>query len=293
MRPSLDALACFITAARTLNFRAASKAQGLTPAALGKRIAQLEADLGVKLFHRTTRRVELTDSGRSLLPHAQRLLERAEQCVHIARGSRGHAPLELTLGTRHELGMSWILPVREGLSTIIPHLTIHLYFGSAPDLERRLHSLELDLAVTSHRSATHRIEALALHREDYVLVGAPERIAEQPLNHPDDARHHTLLDAHDGLPLFGYLRPEQDLRFDRVVTVGTIEAIRALVRAGEGVAVLPLYFVRGDLEAGTLVKLLPDVAVEHDFFRLLFRSDDARRELFEQIAEHMRAEPLR
>jgi hypothetical protein len=61
--PSFESLRCFVEAARLLNFRAAARAVALTPAALGQRIAQLEAQIGQTLFHRTTRRVTLSEAG--------------------------------------------------------------------------------------------------------------------------------------------------------------------------------------------------------------------------------------
>src|SRR6185503_17822397 len=109
--PALDSLRCFAEAARLLNFRAAARAVALTPAALGQRIQQLEAQLGRPLFHRTTRRVTLTEAGLALLPHAQTALAAADACLRAGRGETGPPPQELVLGTRHELGMSWIVPM--------------------------------------------------------------------------------------------------------------------------------------------------------------------------------------
>ena len=83
--PSLESLRCFVEAARLLNFRAASRAVALTPAALGQRIAQLEAQIGRPLFHRTTRRVTLSEAGLALLGHAQQTLEAANAAC--ARGA--------------------------------------------------------------------------------------------------------------------------------------------------------------------------------------------------------------
>src|SRR5688500_3165651 len=108
--PSLDSLACFEAAARLLHFRGAARAVALTPAALGQRIRQLEEQLGVRLFHRTTRTVQLTEAGLALLPAARKALEAASECARAARGEVGPPPLELVLGTRLELGVSWISP---------------------------------------------------------------------------------------------------------------------------------------------------------------------------------------
>lgn len=293
----LESVACFVAAAHTLNFRAAARTRNLTAAALGKRIAALEEQLGVELFQRTTRSVALTEAGRAMLPEAQRLLAQAEAVALSVRGESERPVLDLVLGTRYELGMSWILPVRALLAERLPQVTLHLHFGSAPELEARMLSMEIDCTVSSHAPRTNRIKALTLHREDYVLVGAPSLLAERPFAVAADATAHTLIDVHADLPLFAYWRPGGDprtlLRFARILRAGTIAAIRALVMAGEGVAVLPEYFVREDLAAGTLTRLMPEVALGCDYFRLLYRASDPHESIFVQMAEVMRRVALR
>lgn len=296
-RPDLDSLACFVAAAKTLNFRAAARTQALTAAAFGKRIQRLEEDLGVVLFHRSTRLVELSEAGHALLAHAQRVLELAEACAHVAQQTEGPPPLELTLGTRHELGMSWVLPARRALLDALPHLTIHIAFGSAEDMERRLIGLTLDAAISSKAPSTASIDGLPIHREGYVFIASPTLLAARPLTCPADARAHTLIDIDDSLPLASYceegLRGRGRLRFERFLYMGTIAAIRALVLAGEGVAVIPEYFVREELARGELVAVLPEVRMQHDMFRLLFRADTAHRALMEDLAARLAELPLR
>ena len=75
--------------------------------------------------------------------------------------------------------------------------------------------------------------------------------------------------------------------------MGTIAAIRHLVLRGEGVAVLPEYFVRADLETGRLERLLPHIELLADYFRLVFRGDDPRRTVYERIGQAMLLEPLK
>src|SRR6185436_18944557 len=111
--PSIESLRCFEAAARLLNFRAAARSVALTPAALGQRIRQLEDQLGVPLFRRTTRSVSLTEAGLSLLPFADKCLAAALECVRAARGETGPPPMDITIGTRQELGMSWVVPQLE------------------------------------------------------------------------------------------------------------------------------------------------------------------------------------
>ena len=75
----LDSLRCFEAAATTLNFRAAAIRVHLSPAAFSERLRRLEGDLGAKLFTRTTRKVELSTSGRRLLPLARDVLMSEER----------------------------------------------------------------------------------------------------------------------------------------------------------------------------------------------------------------------
>jgi len=203
----------------------------------------------------------------------------------------------VVLGTRHELGMSWILPMLRPLRRRHPHLTFHLYFGSGSDILLRVRGGEIDCAVGSMRVDDPRLDSVALHREDYMLVGAPHLLRVLPLRRPAEARGHTLLDERPALPLYAYWRDaaavKDRLAFQRVVCLGTIAAIRAGVLAGEGVAVLPLYLVDRDLQAGRLAPLLRRVTPLHDYFRLIFRSDDPRRSLYQALGESMRAVPLR
>ncbi len=295
--PSVESIQCFVAAARCLNFRAAARVVGLTPAALGKRIAQLEDQMGTRLFHRTTRKVELTQAGLTLLPTAQRLLVVAEDCIKAGRGEAELPHMDLNIGTRHELGLSWLVPMLPRLRREHPHITFHLYFGSGPDLELRTRSLEIDCAISSRKVQDPRIDALRIHNEAYVFVGAPDLMARTPLRGPQDAPALTLIDAHADTPLLRYFLDAQQgseaWHFERVLRMGTIAAIRALVLAGDGVAVLPLYLVQPDLDAGRLVRLMPSLPLHSDHFRLLFRTDDPRRSLYETLAQTMRDEPLR
>lgn len=294
MLPPLDSLRCFVAAARLLRFRAAAKSLALTPAAFGQRVRQLEDLLGAPLFERTTRKVSLTGAGLRLLPAAERAISAAADCARAVQGEGGLPEAEITLGTRHELGISWIVPQLDRLAKKYPTLHTHLYFGSGPDLVLRVRTMEIDCAVTSTRFTDPKIDELRLHREDYVLVGARALLERVPFRKPEHASEHTLLDISAEQPLYRYLRDAGvELRFGRISRLGTIAAIRARALEGAGVAMLPHYFVKDDLRKKTLVRVLPKIEPAHDYFRLIFRGDDPRRVVYEALAKALSEEPLR
>lgn len=291
-----DSLRCFVEAARLLNFRATGRAVGLTPAAVGQRIRQLEELLGVKLFHRTTRAIVLTEAGLAMLPYAERALEAGAACIKAARGDLGPPAMELTLGTRHELGLSWVVPALPKLRAAHPGLTLHLYFGSGPDLLLRVRSLDIDCAVTSSRLSDPKLEAVRLHEETYAFVGQHKLLADKPMRRSEDAARHVLIDTNEALPLFRYWRDApgafDSLAFGSVLRIGTISAIRQLVLQGEGLAVLPHYFVRDDLDAKRLARVFPRVKPLTDSFRLVYRADDPRASVYAGLAGTLRSWPL-
>jgi len=232
-----------------------------------------------------------------LWPFAQRALDAVDDCGRAGRGQVGPAPMELVLGTRHELGLSWIVPSLGRIEKSHPGLSLHLYFGSGPDLVLRVRTLEIDCAVTSTRITDPKLEALKLHEEEYVFVGSSSLLQEQPLRNERDAKAHILIDANAELPLFRYWRDApggiDSLSFAGIRKMGTISAIRQLVLGGQGVAVLPAYFVDKELRSGKLQVLWKRVKPLSDHFRLVFRADDPKRAYYEALVETMRALPLR
>lgn len=294
--PDPESLRCFVAAARLSSFKAAARTVGLTAAAVGQRIARLEEQTQRPLFQRFGRRVALAEAGAAFLPAAERALSELSACLRVGRGEAGPAPEEIVIGTRYELGMSWITPALKPLRRALPHVTFHLYFGSGSDLLLRVRGQDIHCAVGSMRSLDPHLSTAQLHREDYVLVGHRQLLASTPLNAPAQAAAHVLIDADATLPLFAYFRDgprAQPLPFRGIVYMGTGAAIRQAVLDGQGVAVLPKYFVAADLRQGRLRVLLPRLPPLSDHFRLYFRAQDPRRALYETIASTLRGLPLR
>ncbi len=129
------------------------------------------------------------------------------------------------------------------------------------------------------------------------MVAKSSLIKRQKLNEPGDARHHVLLDVHEDLPLFRYFldaRSGKEVwQFRQLSYLATIAAVRARVLEGAGVCVLPLYFVKDDLAAGRLVRLMPKTKLPSDWFRLVWRSGHQREAELQQLAAELSELPLR
>ena len=289
--PDLDSLRCFDAAARMLNFRTAARAVALSPAAFGQRIRKLEDQLGVRLFERTSRKIELTEAGERLIEPARAALEAAATCHLVASGDR-LAPMRLLLGTRFELGMSWLVPLLPSLEHGLPSIQLDLYFGSNDDLLARVRGSSIDAAVSSSRLPDAALVGQVLHEEQYTFVASPRLLEERPFARREHARQHVLLDVDAGLPLYRYLRdaPGQrgQLAFRSHRYLGAGAAIHTLLLQGRGVAVMPEYMVRRDLDEGRLVRVLPRTPLLSDHFKLIHRAEDPRRSAYERLAAELR-----
>ncbi len=294
MGMDLESLRCFVAVAECLHFREAAAKVGLSPAALSDRVKALEDELRISLFVRTTRKVELTEAGLRLLPHARGLLDGAARCRHIALGDAATQPYSLTLGTRYELGLSWLCPALPILRSHHPERTVHLYMGDSDALFDRVESGRIDACVLSSQRLRARLVAVPLHLEAYVFVGPAGATGPRTATAAASA---TLIEASSDLPLSRYLLdalPDgREWRFGSHLYLGGIGAMRELVRAGMGVAVLPRYFVADDLAAGHLVDLLPDLPLPVDHFRLIWREDHPREAELRRLAGELQELPLR
>jgi DNA-binding transcriptional LysR family regulator len=95
----IDALRCFVRVVETGSFSAVSRESRISQSAVSRQVAQLEEHFGARLFHRSTRRLSLTDDGQSLLAHARRLLDVADE-MEGALGRQSNSPTGLVrLGT--------------------------------------------------------------------------------------------------------------------------------------------------------------------------------------------------
>ncbi len=288
-----DSLRCFDAAATTLNFRAAANRVHLSPAAFSERIRRLESDLGAELFVRSTRLVELSEVGRRLVGLAREVLVGAERLQAAGRNPAAETPYELYVGTRYELGLSWLCPALTPLERAHPERTIHLHNGDTTDLLTRLERGDLDAIVASMRLTSPKLTYATLHAEEYVLVGKGRTLKRRA-----DAEQLTLVDASRDLPLFRYfldaLPDAEPWPFPHIEFMGGIGNIRRrLLDSPRRVGVLPRYFVRADLDAGRLLQLLPKIRLRSDAFRLVWRTGHPRTAALLRLAEELRAFPPR
>jgi DNA-binding transcriptional LysR family regulator len=188
--PPLDRLAAFEAAARHLSFTRAATERFLTQSAISRQIKALEDDLGVALFRRRHRALDLTDDGRRLFAAVQSALREIRAVATELRAPRRRDVLALT--TTAGIASLWLIPRLSGF--VNRHPTIDVRIDASPE-RRDLAAEGFDLAIryTRLEGAT----GTRLFPETIVPVCAPALVRDRRrrLKTPADLRQHTLLEA--------------------------------------------------------------------------------------------------
>jgi DNA-binding transcriptional LysR family regulator len=262
----LQPLIAFAETAKHGNFAAAARELGGAPSTLAKAVARLEATLGVKLFHRTTRQVRLTPDGERLFQRCQRVLSELEDLEAEAAGTRGRPSGTLKIDVPIAYGKRFVLPRLAALVREHPGLQLDVRLDDGyVDLVRD----GIDLALRVGHLQDSSLVARPVDRQAMVLCGSPAYIAEHgaPRRLDDLERHVAVVFR---MPTSGRNRPWQfrqrgapvELQPRSRVRINDGEGLVEAVTLGLGLCQLPDYMVADALAEGRLVELLPGLRPE-------------------------------
>jgi len=257
----LQPIIAFTEAAKRGSFAEASREVGCTPSSLAKSVARLEAQLGVRLFHRTTRRVTLTDDGQRLFERCQRVVAELEQLRDEASGAREAPSGTLRIDMPVALGRIVMLPVLARLADRHPQLAIDARFSDRyVDLVKE----GIDVAIRTGPLEDSSLMARPFAQQELLLFASPAYLAAKgtPALLSELSRHVAVAFR---APTTGRLRPWHFRSSGRNVTTTPSSRVfvddgDAIVRAatlGMGIGQVPHYMVAHAIAAGDLVELLP------------------------------------
>ena len=187
--PPLKALPAFEQAAHHLSFSAAARELNLTHGAISRQMKSLETHLGVRLFRRLNRRLELTDAGSAFLPAARTALDVVE--ASAARLSAGGRQGPLVVSCLPTFMMRWLIPRLYDFNARHPAIDVRLSASSAAvDFARE----GVDVAIRIGAGPwPDGIEAHAFMNEEIGPVCSPALVERRKLRRPGDLRQHALL----------------------------------------------------------------------------------------------------
>ncbi|WP_322049402.1 LysR substrate-binding domain-containing protein [Paraburkholderia sp. J67] len=260
--PEIDDLRVFCTVARKSSFSGAAEALGASAAYVSKRVGVLEACLGTRLLHRSTRRVAITAAGERVLAWAEKILDDVDQLVEDVSSTRRIPRGTLRVSSSFGFGRKFVAPALAAMSDRYPQLNVRLDLfdrvvdvaGEGFDLDVRIgddiagHLIAKRLA-TNYRVLCASPTYLALH-------GAPQCIA--------DLESHACLAIKERDHPFGVWRLDAGGEPVCVKVTGPLstnhgEAAVQWALAGRGIVLRSIWDVQPLLDEGRLLRVLPDV----------------------------------
>jgi LysR family transcriptional activator of dmlA len=264
---ALKDLSLFAMVARVSSFAAAARSEGMSPAFVSKRIGVLEGALQVRLFHRTTRNVSLTQEGVAMLQRAQKILDDVEQMSDAVAVAQATPRGLLRISSSAGFGRSQLAPALSELAKLYPLLDFQLELLDRP-VDLIGEGFDLDIRV----GGSHEASLIAQHlaRNSRVLCAAPRYLAlhgtPQSL---EDLTHHRCVVTRERDLSFGLWRLSgpnglETVKVSAPLSSNNGEIVHQWGLEGHGIFLRSTWDVGEDLRSGRLVRLLPDYSQSAD-----------------------------
>ena len=252
-----------VAVAETRNFTRAAERCEVVQSSLSHRIAGLERELGVKLFARTSRRVELTSAGEAFVTAARECLAAADRAAADAAAATGAVRGRLAVGVIVTTAAVDVPELLQRYRARHPQVRVDLRSGRSDALAAAVRDGKLDIAFLGLPESQRPtdVEALALdHDKHALLVPAGHPLAGTPQVTLRQIADETFVDFVSGTPA----RAQSDQAFaaagltrDVAYEAGVVELITRLVARGLGVALLPSAFITPLAAADPALALIP------------------------------------
>ncbi|WP_050468226.1 LysR substrate-binding domain-containing protein [Herbaspirillum chlorophenolicum] len=266
---SLNGIIAFVRAAEHLSFVAAARSLGISPSAVGKSIARLEHNAGVRLFQRSTRRMQLTAEGEMFFQRCRRVLDDLQEAqASLARAQ--DAPRGRLRISTPTIGYRFLVPHLGEFRARYPEIELEIDFS-----DRIVDVIDegIDVAIRSGELPDSRLMARRLGGFRFFLCASPAYLKARGA-----PRSIAALQEHDAvlyrLHTTGKLMdwtitadPRwMKLRFARTMTLNNMEAVLHALEAGHGIGFMPDFLVRDALAAGRLKCVLEAQTTERGQF---------------------------
>ena len=261
MKGPLDSrqLQAFLILARTGSFTQTARELFLTQSAVSHSMKALETDIGCRLLDRLGKKVMLTQAGEHLLKHAAVVLREMaaarDGIEQLGKWGRGR----LRIGATASICQVLLPPVLREFKESFPQSLINIEPGDTRELIAGLERQRMDLAVVLQLPSDDRFEFLPVFTDEMAFIASPLHPWAQAgeVTRAKVAKQNLIIyrkSSHTFRLVDDYFRKE-DVVLNTVIELGSMEAIKEMVKLGLGVSILAPWIARKEIEGGELVSL--------------------------------------
>lgn len=272
---TLGAIECFVRSAEAGSFSEAARRLGLTAAAVSKNVARLEASLGVRLFHRSTRQLTLSEAGELFLGEVRDGLTTIQSAVANLASVDGQPAGTLKVSMGASFGREYMVPLLGEFLRRHPMIVPDWHFDNR---QVDLVAEGFDAAIGGGIELPPGVIARELSRASRVLVASPDYLAASPaIMSPDDLPQHEgilIRSPQSGRigtqPLRNRDSEQAIIKLRLRMAMSDPEAACMAAAAGLGVALVAMPQALPHLERGSVVRVLPDWYVDAGSIAIYF-----------------------
>ena len=256
----LPDLALFVQIVEQGSFSAVARQTGATPSAISRSVSRLEQEMGCKLLHRTTRKLRLSESGKTVYEHALEMLESARLAMDSASSTQAVAQGKLTLSVPKAVGRFAIHPLMLEFFTRYPQVDVCLRLE-----DRVLDFIDdgIDLALRITHTPSPGLHGKPLMTISHVVCATPGYLEQHGTPRmPQDLRARSCISLGE-TPADARWKFRRAGKTETIQTHGRYAANHTAVRLDAvkqnlGIGSLPLFTAREALARGEIVQVLPE-----------------------------------
>ena len=269
----MASMAIFAKIVETMSYTEAARLIGVSKSAVSKELARLEATLGVTLLRRTTRKIEITDVGRTYYEYCARMLVEMRGADAFMEKYHADPVGNLRVAAPVTFGNLMLMPALNQFATKYVNVQVEL---DLTDRQIDLESQNVDVAITINRSKPEHANGKVLMGIDWGLFAAPAYLARHPpITDPEQLSRHGFLlfrgPAHTSVVAMQKHKREFEVRARCVMRANNSRALLSSALDGLGIAYLPRYVGKEAVDDGALVPIFPDWTFETRFAFLMWR----------------------
>lgn len=258
---NIDNLKLFHETAKLGSFAAVARQHESDPSNISRAIAQLEQQLGIRLFQRSTRKLSLTEAGSRFLDRTEPLLNELDQAVDEAQSFNHQPKGTIRLTASVSFGQTCLVPLLPDFRKRYPDLSLEMQFTDAVvDIVES----GIDLACRLAPPSQADLVGTALFSTHYRVCVSPEYAhAHSEIKKPKDLENHPCLvfTIPEYKSTWYFRKPQrknQSVSIQSQISISNAIALKQCVLQGLGPALLPNWLVDKELDSGKLVRLFPE-----------------------------------
>ncbi|OOF38003.1 transcriptional regulator [Rodentibacter rarus] len=278
--PPLNSLKSFESAARHLSFTKAADELFVTQAAVSHQIKLLEDFLGVELFKRKNRALELTEFGQAYFVDINKILRKLNEATEKLFILKNDP--HLSIGVPQTFGIQWLVPHLSEFNRLHPKIEVRL---KGLDQDEGLLNKEIDLAIYYGKGNWQNLQVDRLGKENLLILASPELLAKNPIHCKEDLKFHTLIHTHtrdNWRAMADYLALDELNILQGPLFSHTFMALQAAIH-GQGIVLSNRLLALQEIEQGSLKVVFPtDLPDPKSFYVVnhLDRLDDEQIQAF-------------